>query len=92
MSFEIHLASITTGSLSLGHKNPWDFCTYSWGFKNVKKKPVLSPVALQPFPTYVTYYVSRASKYTHTYTYSVDNSRAPLGLNLLGSRTPYEIT
>ena len=56
--------------------------------KNVKKKPVLSPVALQPFLTSVTYYESRASKYTYSV---VDNSRAPLGLNLLGSRTPYEI-
>ena len=47
MSFEIHLATITTGSLSFGLKNPWVFLD-SWVFsalgffENVKKKAWLN--------------------------------------------------
>ena len=47
MSFEIHLATITTGSLSFGLKNPWVFWKVeffrAWVFpENVKKKPELN--------------------------------------------------
>ena len=42
MSFEIHLATITTGSLSFGLKNPWVFWTVeffrAWVFSKMLKK------------------------------------------------------
>ena len=47
MSFEIHLATITTGSLSFGLKNPWVFWSVeffrAWVFsKMLKKKPAVN--------------------------------------------------
>jgi len=46
MSFEIHLATITTGSLSFGLKNPWVFWTVeffrAWVFSKMLKKKSLN--------------------------------------------------
>jgi len=52
MSFEIHLATIITGSLSFGLKNPWVFWSVeffrAWVFfENVKKKPGISSIFIK---------------------------------------------
>ena len=53
MSFEIHLATITTGSLSFGLKNPWVFWKVeffrAWVFSKMLKKSLsYSPISYKP--------------------------------------------
>ena len=62
MSFEIHLATITTGSLSFGLKNPWVFWSVeffrAWVFSKMLKKTVLAHMLQMLLASKINFHIS----------------------------------